>query len=188
MIGRRGRLGRSRRRRYVARAGFGLLEVLVAVSVFVVAIGALTTSLVTSTSLVHGNRESAVALDAVQSVMARLRTTPFDEVFARYNADPTDDPDSESPGRGFAVDGLTAAPGDADGLPGRIDFPGNGFQLLENVVDRGLGMPRDLDGDGAEDGADHATDYRILPVRIVVDWSGQGGVQHLEFVTALSGL
>lgn len=170
------------------RAGFGLLEILVAVTIFVVALGALTSSLVTSTSLVHGNRANALALDAAQSALARLRATEFSEVFVRYNADASDDPDSESPGPGFAVAGLEAVDGDPDGLPGRIEFPGDGVQLLENVVDTGLGMPRDLDGDGDQSGASDPMGYTILPVRIVVDWQGQGGVQHLEFVTALHGL
>jgi len=171
-----------------ARAGFGLLELLVAISVFVVAVGALTTSLVTSTSLVHGNRENAIAIDAAQSAIARLRTVPFDEVFARYNDDPSDDPAGTCPGSDFAVPGLSARRGDADGLPGRIEFPGDGSQLREDDADRSLGLPRDLNGDGAVDASDHASDYRILPVRVVIDWTGQAGRRHVRVVTALSGL
>ena len=171
-----------------ARAGFGLLELTVAVSVFVVAAGALTTSLVTSTSLVHGNHENAIAIDAVQSAVARLRTVPFAEVFARYNDDVSDDPGGLSPGSGFAVAGLSARPGDADGLPGRIEFPGDGKQLREDGADRGLGLPRDLNGDGDVDADDHASDYHVLPIRIVIDWSGQVGEGHVQVVTALSGI
>jgi hypothetical protein len=61
-----------------------------------------------------------------------------------------------------------------------------GTELREDVVDTDLGLPRDLNGDGAIDGADHSADYRILPVRVTVSWTGQNGVRSMDFVTVLT--
>jgi len=171
-------------------AGFGLLEILIAVAVFLVAFGALTSSLVASSRLVHGNRESTLALEAAQSAVARLRGVPFGEVFARFNADPSDDPGGfgTAPGSAFAVRGLDPRRGDEDGLCGELQFPGDGWSLREDELDRGLGMPRDLSGDAAVDQDDHRDGYTVLPVRVRVDWQGQGGRRRLEFVTTLSEL
>jgi len=58
-------------------------------------------------------------------------------------------------------------------------------QLLENGLDRKLGMPRDLDLGGPPgefDALDHAGDYRILPVLVRVRWQGPRGVQQIEVV------
>ena len=180
----------ARRAVHRGRAGFGILEILVAVTVFLVAFGALTTSLVTSSRLVHGNRESTLALEAARSAIARLRGAPFAEVFARFNDDPGDDPEGygTAPGRSFAVRGLDPRRGDEDGLCGEILFPGDALTLREDVEDAGLGMPRDLDGDGAVDEEDHADEYLVLPVRVRVDWRGSSGPRRLELVTTLAEL
>jgi hypothetical protein len=60
-------------------------------------------------------------------------------------------------------------------------------RLCEYVTDMGLGMPRDLNGDGAVDTADHSLDYVILPVRVRVTWQGVGGARTVETSTVLGG-
>src|SRR5262249_55862955 len=100
-----------------------------------------------------------------------------------------DDPVAgSSPGSGFAVPGFTAPANDADGLAGWIEFPGTGTQLLENVDDADLGLPRDLNDDGKVDAANHAANYRLLPVRVVVAWHGKAGDRTLALVTVLADL
>jgi hypothetical protein len=93
-----------------------------------------------------------------------------------------------SPGNSFAVHGLSPQSGDADGCAGAIQFPGNGLKLREDGSDAELGMPRDLDGDGLTDATDHAGDYRLLPVRVVISWHGKTGNSSLELVTVLTDL
>ena len=87
--------------------------------------------------------------------------------------------------------GLNALAGDADGFVGQITFPdldlgaGN-LVLREDVADATLGMPRDLNGDGAVDADDHSDDYIVLPVRITLQWRGQSTVRQMVFEHILS--
>jgi hypothetical protein len=67
---------------------------------------------------------------------------------------------------------------------GIISFPGTG-ELREDVTDDALGMPMDLNADGSIDDQDHATDYRLLPVRIRVQWAGSHGAKFLELHAVL---
>jgi hypothetical protein len=78
--------------------------------------------------------------------------------------------------------------GDADGRVGEVIFPngGNGATFLaENEVDPALGLTRDLNGDGAIDALDHSGDYRLLPVRVRVAWSGATGDRQIELEALL---
>jgi len=159
-------------------------------TVFLLVAGAVVTALVVSSALNMTNRETALASRAAQSIIEELKGTAFDEVFVRYNTTAADDPAlGTSPGDGFAVEGLDLQADDADGFVGSIEFPGTGATLREDGEDVELGMPRDLNGDGPPlDVDDHADDYRILPVRIVIRWSGQNGDRTFELVTVLTEL
>jgi hypothetical protein len=110
-------------------------------------------------------------------------------VFARYNADPADDPGvaGTAPGNAFECPGLNVVPGDPDGLAGEILFPVVGGDLHEDFADFDLGFPRDLDGDGI-DGAQHDDDYEILPLLIRVRWTGQLGLRTFDLYTAVARL
>ena len=111
----------------------------------------------------------------------------FSEVFVRFNASAVDDPaPGLSPGNTFPVPGLEPQPGDADGIPGEIVFPGGGVNLLENVFDVELGMPRDLGGILGVDADPHDTDYRILPLLVRVRWRGVSGDQEVVLAMTLS--
>jgi hypothetical protein len=65
---------------------------------------------------------------------------------------------------------------------------GGALELREDVVDAGLGMPRDLNLDGVIDALDHSGDYRILPVRVLVEWTGMSGNRTHRLETVLSEL
>ena len=172
-----------------AQQGFTLLELMISSTVFLLVAGAVVTALVVSSALNMTNRETALASRAAQSVIEELKGTAFDEIFARYNATAADDPTAgASPGEDFAVAGLAPQEGDKDGFVGAIEFPGTGTALHEDGDDAELGLPRDLDGDGAVDADDHAGDYRILPVRVAITWNGQNGARTFELVTVLTDL
>jgi prepilin-type N-terminal cleavage/methylation domain-containing protein len=174
-----------RRLRGAERAGFSLIEMSVAAVVLTVAVCGLSGSMVSSLALDRVNHETALAEAAVRGTMERISGTTFDQTFARFNADPSDDPGGAgtSPGATFAVPGLHGVGG---ALPGSISFPvGAPGELREDVDDARLGMPRDLNGDGSIDSAPHSTNYRILPVRVSVTWRGVRGVRTLTVESML---
>jgi len=167
--------------------GFSIVEILISATVFLLVSGAVVTTLVASSALNLTNRETVLAAQAAESMIEELKSAPFDEVFARYNDTKGDDPATGvSPGIGFAVAGLNARADDADAMVGSIAFPGDGVELREDGADVDLGLPRDLDRDGAVDDQDKAASYRILPVRVRLDWRGANGNRSLELLTVLT--
>ncbi|MFN0244249.1 MAG: hypothetical protein ACKVWV_15275 [Planctomycetota bacterium] len=175
-------LARARRR---SRAGFSLVEIVVAGLVLAIAVCGMSGSMVSAVAVNRVNRETALAQEAVQRQMELLQGTLFEETFRRFNTNPNDDPGvaGTAPGANFAVFGLDVTDGDADGRAGQIEFPtldvAGVLQLREDVVDLTLGMPRDLNGSGTTDALDHANDYRLLPVRVRVQWRGVAGPRTL---------
>ncbi len=171
-----------------ARAGISLLEVLIAVAVFTISLGPITSSLFTSHSLVATNRETSIAMDAALSMVAELKTEDFSTLFRRYNPNPNDDPGAagSAPGANFVVLGLDPLRDDPDGMVGQILFPGTGAELREDGADRGFGTPRDLNGDGVIDATDHGDDFNILPVMVRIEWTGHSGDRRIEFLSALT--
>lgn len=166
-----------------------MLEIAIAVTVLAVGLGSAVYSLLTASALERSTREQALALQAAETCLESLQATNFPETFLRFNGTAADDPaDGDSPGNDFDVVGLSAWPGDPDGLPGEISFPGDGVELLENVAMPELGMPRDLtlDDPPAIDADDHADDYRVLPVLVRVRWAGARGNRELVLGTTLN--
>ena len=121
-----------------------------------------------------------------------MRGLEFEELYARFNVDTSDDPESgDSPGPWFQVQGLQPLSSSTSGFQGMIHLPEHlrpdgGSELREDLIDSELGMPRDLTGDNLIDGADHAQDYMILPVRVRVEWRGHCGERSFELVTLMT--
>ncbi|MFN0009123.1 MAG: hypothetical protein ACKVXR_14565 [Planctomycetota bacterium] len=163
-----------------------MLEVAIGTVVLTMGISAVLSVIIKYSRMSRVNAESTVAQQAARQMLERMQETNFAQVFATYNTRTADDPGGvgTAPGRNFQVPGLQPQRTDADGFPGEINFPVSGTQLLENVVDAALGMPRDLNGNGATDALDHALDYVLLPVAITIRWRGASGnraitVRHL---------
>jgi prepilin-type N-terminal cleavage/methylation domain-containing protein len=175
------------RRAVHGRSGFSLVEVLIAVLVLVMALSAFIRSLVGTVQLGRSNRESALAMEGARRAIEGLYAADFDEVYALYNSNAADDPPGDAPGPSFEVAALEPLASDADGMVGEVRFPtvgsGAGLKLREDVVDVGLGMPRDLNGDAAIDGLDHAGDYSFLPVEVAVRWQGRSGAKEITLKT-----
>ena len=125
-------------------------------------------------------------------LLERIQGEAFLQAFRSFNALGSDDPSgaNTAPGANFAVPGLRAAPGDADGKPGEVIFPtpaGGPGLLRENVTNVKLGMPHDLNGDGVIDGLNHSLDYKLLPVLVRVRWqSADGTSATVELKTILA--
>ena len=167
-----------------------MVELTVAITVMVIALCATASTVVTTNALNRQSHETAIARKAAESMVEALRNADFATVFARYNGAPGDDPGGAgtAPGANFVVEGITPIPGAPGGVAGQIFFPSAGPDLRENVVDPTLGMPRDLTGDILQDGFDHSSDYRVLPVRVRVSWTGRSGPRFVELQTLLSGI
>jgi type II secretory pathway pseudopilin PulG len=170
-----------------------LLEIVIGITILVAGILGMIGAMIHSMSTLTATREAALATQAARRTIETVEATEFRRIFALYNADPLDDPDGPgtAPGSGFDVAGLSAVPGDPDGRVGQILFPATAAApgvLRENVADRALGMPRDLNGDGDPDGLDHSADYRLLPVVVRMAWRGSSGTSSIEFKSLLVDL
>lgn len=171
-----------------ARSGFTMLEMSVAVLIAMIAMAGMAHSVVAAMSVSGANRETALASAGLRQAMETLQgTEEFAEIFARFNSEPSDDPGGAgtAPGANFVIAGLSSQVGDADGFVGEIEFPVRSpapgtLILVEDIDDPALGMPRDLNGDGGIDGADHASDYTLLPVLVRARWSGVNGNRTME--------
>ena len=158
-----------------ARSAFSLVELVVVLAIMTVAMAMFAQTMASSARLDPVAVETATAADAARTMFEKMRNHPFSERFALYNADPADDPGgaNTAPGDHFNVPGL--APLGVEGIVGAINFPAFKGQLREDVLDADLGMPRDLNGDGIIDSADHAADCLILPVKIRLEWASKTG-------------
>lgn len=209
---RRGHNGLSTPRPARARAGLTIVEVIVALSVLVVAASIFCQTLLSTARVRQLNHDNALAADAARVVLERMRNEPFLEIYKAYNEGPQDDPDGNGTGPGhlFDVPGLDPLPDAPQGKVGRITFPSMAVQvtqssgamgkkglggggtttvtewhLREDVVDEALGLPRDLNGNNVIDTADHAGDYLILPVRVRIEWKNGLGARRFDIVTQL---
>lgn len=167
--------------------GWTLLEIVISTVILLTILVGFSYGLVSSTSLGRATREQGTAREAARWRLEELRGTVFEEVLARFNEEPGDDPaGGTSPGAHFDVPGLDPRPDDPDGHVGEIVFPlSEDGELLEDLELERLGMPRDLTGEGDIDDIDHALDYRLLPVLLRLQWRGASGNASFEVVTVL---
>ena len=173
--------------RHLQRTGFTLVEVLVTMAVLAVAIGMTVSSITSLSSYGAAARELSLAQGTLFDMVEDLRARPLDQIFADFNENTADD-GPEAFGAAFDVAGLNAQDDDPDGRVGRIllpEDPLNSAVLREDLDSPELGLPFDLNVDGVIDAGDHAADYRILPVRIVLEWKGKAGNRRLFADTTL---
>src|SRR5262245_58255623 len=113
------------------RAGFAIVEILVALSVLVVAASIFCQMLISATRVRAVNRENALAADAARVVIERMRNLDFLNVYRSFNEDPSDDPSGNGTGPGYLFDvpGLEAPDGAPQGKTGRILFPSLAVQV-----------------------------------------------------------
>ena len=177
------------------KAGFTLLELMMAAAVMVVGLMGFLQVIVMAIGSSNANREADLATDAARQQIEVMQASIFQDLFRTFNDDPSDDPGAPGTAQGadFAVAGLDADPADPDGMVGRIELPsvavvGSPQQLREDFQSTSLGTPRDLNGDGNQDSLDHSSDYKILPVVVRLRWRGSTGISKMEFRTVIVDL
>jgi hypothetical protein len=172
-----------------------VIEAMLVMAVFLVALSIFSRTMIAASRQRDINRENAIAAEGAKRVFEVMRDQTFEDVFALYNADPLDDPGGvgTAPGNRFDIPELSPVPDSPDGLIGEIVFPvvdvgtplAPDWQLREDLLDRSLGMPRDLSGDLVIDDLDHQDDYVVLPISVRIAWQGQGGRRETSLQTLL---
>jgi len=167
-----------------------LVEVMVAFSVLTVSVYLVSSTIASASMDRVTKRQMSIAAEAARSKIETMRAETFSQLFARYDADPSDDPGGPgtAPGPHFAIEGLSPVPGDPDGMPGEVLLPGMGPTLREDAVDPVHGLPRDLNGDILIDDQNHAGNYLVLPVGVRVEWLSPNGKRKVEMFTMLSAI
>ena len=133
------------------RRGTSLVEIVVVVAILSTALSMFAGTVGAVMVERRVARESVVAAEGAENFIERLRGQDFRQVWALYNADPSDDPDGPgtAPGPRFAIDGLD--PGDSvDGLVGEVRFPDqwvgpSGQPATQNQVEKALGETAQAD-------------------------------------------
>lgn len=187
--------------------GMLLLEVVLALVVIAVATLSSASMTLSGSNLNKANIAAADATDVLRQLVEELEGHPFEEVYARFNADPADDPDGVGTARGNQFTLLpayrralldvpgTAATSDARTAPRHMPFdvevffPEDENGLLSELVIAPLWGTAgwDIDGDGtAGTAGDRSADYKLLPVAIRVTWTDPGGIHMLQVVRLLS--
>jgi type II secretory pathway pseudopilin PulG len=172
-----------------SRAGFGILELLIALSVMLLGLSGLVSVLLENIALGEQARNMAIAVQAARSRLEQLQGADLSTTFASFNDFAGDDP-AGAPGPGFAVPGLDPDPADGDGMTGDIAFPvaAGGPGTLSETDPAFPGMPRDLNLDGDAVDADVTADFGMLPVVIRLRWrASSGAIQRYEVCTILFG-
>lgn len=182
---------RPKGRRKPARAGFSMLELMVAIAALSVGLLGFTQALVTAMRAQRMSHEQGLALEAARRQVELMKTVGFSNIFRQFNGHRGDDllGPALAPGAQFAVPGLQAPRGSGSALPGEILFPVLEDQpgvLREDLARPEFGTPLDLDLDnGVIDSMDHASNYRVLPVVIRVRWSSMAGTGEVRLATML---
>lgn len=177
--GRGARLDRRRRRR-----GATLVESIAALAVIAIGCVAALSVLTSSLKLDAANRENAAALRGARAQLEAVRAESVGDILVLYDADGTNDPGgaNTAPGASFTNASLGQLPKQST-VTATVLLPISGGQLREDLVMPELGMPADLNGDGAIDALDHRDDAVILPVGVRVTWEGALGSRTYQLST-----
>lgn len=136
------------------RRGTTLLELMVVMSVMLVAVSIFYQMVVSTKRLRVLNHENAVAIEAARKAIERMRNEAFADVWELYNADASDDPGGPgtAPGNRFEVEGLIPLPSAADGCVGEIMLPASWVEVSSGTGGTGSGPQIGSIGGGSTGG------------------------------------
>jgi len=169
-------------------AGFGLVDLCVALVVLSIALGVLVGAVFSGIRLTRTDEETAKASQALRTALARIGNLDPRDAFAILNADSSDDLAGQYASEYLDVGEHLFTDRHGQTVTMLVTFPvpeGEPGVLREDLELPELGMPRDLDGDGDIDGANHASDAILLPLLLRLEWEGSAGPQSLQMATIL---
>ena len=161
------------------RAGFSLLETVIGISVVMIGMMAMTSTSLVVHSLEESDKARRLATNALQGAIEQVNA----DSNAAHDADVGWAPSLVAtyapgavPGNAFDVAGLDPWPG--------IEQVGSIWvvtdeTLTDDELGVELGMPRDLDGDGAVANDDVSGAATLLPVVVRLRWDGEAGQREL---------
>jgi hypothetical protein len=155
-------------------AGLSLLEVLIAMVIFIGAGASLLAGLATSAAVRIDCTDRYAAIETVLGIADELRATPIDTVVGVWGPGGTN-------GNRFSVDGLD---GEGGALAGRITIVTD-ETLTDDDVGISIGMPRDLDGDGFATSVNVAQTAVALPVIVEANWGPAGARESFRIPVVL---
>lgn len=160
-----------------ARGGFTLIELAIAISIFMIGMVSVVSATTRMHSLRRQNRERTLAQNAVRSMSERVQARSYelaaDESTWSENLLALYGPEG-SAGETFDVEGLDPSPGNA--TVGALSLIVDETQI-DAVLGLQLGLPRDLNGDGDALDTNVSADAVLLPCTVTLDWSSHTGEQ-----------
>jgi hypothetical protein len=168
-------------------AGSAMLDVVMGCTVLTIAVLGALSVIPGAAQMQNGLCEREEAQLVLQRIAEEVFRESPTEAFVEFNSSGMDDFDGPDTGHGPEFDLQGSIPTSNGSALGRVILPHytiNGFgeaRIFEDTIDPLLGMPCDLDGDGVvSTGGVPPEDLLILPVRLVIEWEGVGGRQHIE--------
>jgi hypothetical protein len=143
--------------------GLSLIEVMIAMIIFVGAGAPLLAGLATSASVRVDCTDRYVAIEAVLGIADEIRGTPIGTVASVWGPE-------GSRGNTFSIQGLDGS----DGIPAGSVTIVTDETTTDANLGIALGMPRDLDGDGLPENVDVSSNAVALPVIIEASWGPEG--------------
>jgi len=171
------------------RAGFGLVDICVALVILAGSLGILVGTVVSGIRMSRSDEDLAQANQALRMTLARFNALTPQQVFAICNTDQSDDLDGYTSADYLGVAPHTLTDRHGAALSIAITFPtadGAPGVVREDLDLPALGLPRDLNADGVIDSNDHSGDFVLLPVALTLDWESSAGPQHVQMATILS--
>ena len=161
------------------RSGFSLVEVMVALAVLTIGLGAVTLTLTSTHTLSEWNKDRRAAensLHAICEEILALSDSHYGAELGWSSALSSAIDEGGSLGGTFSVGGLSPIEGEASVGTIRV-------VLSEMLTDANLGvqlgLPRDLDGNQFVGDPDVRLSAHILPIVVKVRWAGPLGDQEL---------
>ncbi len=154
--------------------GLSLIEVMIAMVIFIGAGASLLSGLATTASVRIDCTDRYAAIETVLGIADEIRGTPMDTVVGVWGPEGTR-------GATFSVAGLDGKDGT---LSGRITIVTD-ETITDQELGMSLGLPRDLDGDGLAENVDVAVTAVALPIIIEARWGPAGNRESFKIPVVL---
>ena len=173
-----------------------LVELAVAMAVFVIATGMLLQLIAAGKGLRETARQEWHATSEAQNVLEHMRSMPFRDLVRSFDPDPLNDPGGPgtAPGPWFSAAGLAPLASAVGDTIGEVLLPvvnvgtdvAPDWQVREDLGEPLLGLPRDLTGDAVVSSLDCSSSCTILPVLVRMRWRGRFGPRELRFFSSFT--